>query len=187
MAPNHIDIHISNITHMSLYFILYTYNILLVFYLFLVFGRKVREMSSLLLSSTCGTEHHWPPLCAANGFPWPSPHPCTPPATGASIFSALATPCSIPSSSPAASRHWCCPWSDCGTRRCSSAPTGSEGSQWPAPLLRPCTGGYRCTFGPPSKPEKTRIVWISERPGPFEFRAVLDRPTGLALGLRPDT
>jgi hypothetical protein len=48
---------------------------------------------------------------------------------------------------------------------------------------------YRCTFGPPGparpKPEKARIVWISGRPGPFEFRAVPGRPMGPALGPRP--
>jgi hypothetical protein len=48
---------------------------------------------------------------------------------------------------------------------------------------------YRCTFGPPGparpKPEKARIVWISARPGPFEFRTVPGRPMGLALGPRP--
>jgi hypothetical protein len=48
---------------------------------------------------------------------------------------------------------------------------------------------YRCTFGSPGparpKPEKACIVWISGRPGPFEFRVVPGRPMGLALAPRP--
>jgi hypothetical protein len=71
------------------------------------------------------------------------------------------------------------------TARCRPHRPGSDGC-----CSSRVARSYKCTFGPPgparSKPEKARIVWISGRPGPFEFRAVPGRPMGLALGPRPD-